>query len=413
MQCHLSLRCHRFKRLFNYALKGVFAIKFTLLITQRCNLACAYCYVTKKPASMAMGTAEKVIDFVFGKARKGEKNHIGFFGGEPLLEFGLLRQIMEAFERHPSFSQFEMDFNVVSNGTIFSDEIADYLLAHRICYCLSCDGGSSAQDAFRRFPDGGGTSHIVGETIRKAMARLPLVLVNAVYTPRTLPLLPDTVRYFMGHGLRQIYLSADYSAPWQPQHIPTLDSVLAQLADIYIDSYRKGRPVYISMLDDKIAVILRGGYRPEERCQMGIKELAFTPDGDIFPCERLVYGGDPASGHCIGHIDTGIDLSRLNCHIRAEGGSNDGGSGNDGSGNDGDNGNPCLACSIRQYCLNWCGCSNFHATGYYNRAGAYLCAEEKASIRTAFQVMETLEGEMPGVFSAHAAGLTSLNIWRY
>lgn len=346
---------------------------------------------------MTMETAEKVIAFVFDHARSGEKNHIGFFGGEPLLEFDLMQQIVEAFERHPRFSQFDLDFSVVSNGTLFSDEIADFLLAHRMYYCLSCDGDSLAQDTFRRFKDGGGTSHIVDETIRQAVARLPQVLVNAVYTPETLPLLPDTVRYFIDHGLRQIYLNADYSAPWQPRLIPVLDTALAQVADIYIAAYRKGRPVYISKLDDKIAVILRGGYKPAERCQMGIKELAFTPNGDIFPCERILYDGDPSSTHCLGHVDTGIDLSRLSCHMKAEG----------------DGNNPCLTCSIRQYCMNWCGGSNFHATGYYNSAGAYLCAEEKSSIRMALRVMETLEGEMPNVFSAHAAGYTSLNTRQY
>jgi len=290
-----------------------------------------------------------------------------------------------------------MDFNVVSNGTIFNDEIADFLLAHRIGYGLSCDGDGASQDINRRFKDGGGTSNVVSENLRRAAARLPLVLVNAVYTPETLPLLPDTVRFFMDNGLRQIYLSADYSAPWQPKHLPALDAALADMAEIYTDAYRKGRPVYISTLDDKIAVILRGGYKPAERCQMGKKEFAFTPDGDIFPCERIVYDGDPSSSHCIGHVDTGVDLSKLSCHMRATG--------------DGDN--PCKTCGIRKYCMNWCGCSNFHATGYYNSAGAYLCAEEKASIRTALQIIETLEDEIPTVFSAHAAGFTSLNARQY
>ena len=199
----------------------------------------------------------------------------------------------------------------------------------------------------------------------------------------------------MIYGLRQIYLNADYSAPWQPQHLPALDSALAQLAAIYIDSYRKGCPVYINILDEKIAVILRGGYLPVEQCQMGIKELAFTPNGDIFPCERIIYDGNPSSTHCIGHVDTGIDLSRLSCHMRA----------------DGVGDNPCPTCSIRQYCLNWCGCSNFHATGYYNSAGAYLCAEEKSSIRTALQVIETLTNEIPNVFFAHVEGSPKLNIY--
>jgi len=376
--------------------KGVFDIKFTILITQRCNLACSYCYISKKPVSMTLDTAEKVVDFVFNKARKDDKNHIGFFGGEPLLEFDLMRQIMEAFERHPSYGQFEMDFSVVSNGTIFNDEIADYLLAHKIVYCLSCDGDGLAQDAYRRFPDGSGVSQIVGETIRRSMARMTHVLVNAVYSLETLPLLPDTVNYFINQGLRQIYINGDYTARWQPTHLPLLDAALAKLAEIYITAYRKGHPVYISMIDDKIAVMLRGGYKPEERCQMGIKEFAFTPGGDIFPCERLIFDGDPSSTRCIGHVDTGVDLSRLKCHMKA----------------DGDGENPCLTCGIKQYCINWCGCSNFHATGYYNAVGAYLCAEEKSAIRNALHVMETLNAEMPNVFAAHAEGFTTYNIWR-
>ena len=167
--------------------RGEFTIKFTLLITQQCNLACTYCYISKQPVSMSIGTAVKVVDFVFDHARKGETNHIGFFGGEPLLEFDLMQKIVELFERHPRFNQFDMDFNLVSNGTLFNDEIADFLMAHRISYCLSCDGDKLAQDTFRHFRDGGGTSHIVSETLRQAVARLPLVKVNAVYSPETLP----------------------------------------------------------------------------------------------------------------------------------------------------------------------------------------------------------------------------------
>jgi len=368
------------------------AIKFTLLITQDCNLACSYCYISKRPAKMSLATAEKIVGFIYKNARKGEKNSIGFFGGEPLIEFDLMKKIVEMIERHPRFTEFEFSFNVTSNGTIFSDEIAEFFTEHQIGYCISCDGESQTQDAFRRFKDGSGTFDIVNANLIKAAARLP-VQVNAVLTPNTLNRLPDNVRYFIKLGIKQIFINTDFSAKWKPEHVPAHKAAMDEIADIHIDSYRQNNPIFISVIDEKIAVIHRGGYFPGEKCQMGRKEFAFTPAGDIFPCERLVYDGAPENSLCLGNVDTGVYLNRLSCHMSAGGETN----------------SECVNCTIRGYCIHWCGCSNYHATGYYNRVGAFLCAGEKNAITAALRVIEALEKEMPAVFALHKAGLPAAN----
>ena len=54
----------------------------------------------------------------------------------------------------------------------------------------------------------------------------------------------------------------------------------------------RGKPRYISLIDSKIAVILRGGYKSLERCKMGIGEFAFAPSGNVYPCERLIGSDD-------------------------------------------------------------------------------------------------------------------------
>ena len=144
---------------------------------------------------------------------------------------------------------------------------------------------------------------------------------------------------------------------------------------------------YIQKLTDKITVMLRGGYQPLERCRMGKGELAFAPSGNIYPCERLI-GNDDGSTHCIGHVDTGIDPGRMVCNRMAGGRVND----------------ECLACGIRDYCMNWCGCSNYFATGYYNRVSAFLCASEQAAVRVAFRVFQDLETQEGGAFMEHLAG---------
>lgn len=163
------------------------------------------------------------------------------------------------------------------------------------------------------------------------------------------------------------------------EDVETLESVFAEIADIYVQSYSDSDPLIISVIDEKMSVIINGGYRPSDKCQMGKKEFAFSPEGNIFPCERIIDDGSTDSAHYLGNIETGIDLSRLSCNMCAGGEMNE----------------ECLTCGIRKYCMNWCGCSNYHASGYYNRASAFLCTTEKTLVKTAVHIMETSKEEVP------------------
>ncbi len=68
-------------------------MRYALLITQHCNLACTYCYIGKRRAVMSLPTAARVIDFIFARTPADEKVELGFFGGEPLLAFDRLQEI--------------------------------------------------------------------------------------------------------------------------------------------------------------------------------------------------------------------------------------------------------------------------------------------------------------------------------
>ncbi|MDR2203516.1 MAG: hypothetical protein LBE76_04340 [Nitrososphaerota archaeon] len=72
---------------------------------------------------------------------------------------------------------------------------------------MSCDGNAQTQNITRRFKSGANTADIVDTTIKKALLKMP-VLVGAVYTPKTIQQLPETIRHLMALGLRQIYITA-------------------------------------------------------------------------------------------------------------------------------------------------------------------------------------------------------------
>jgi len=325
-------------------------LKYTLLVTGWCNLACSYRYIGKHLSRMPASTARKVIDFAFARTPPDERIEIGFFGGEPLLELDLIREITEIVERHPAFDPDRVTLTVVSNGTIFSSEIAVFLSHHGIALGISCDGPPPVHDLHRRFRNGRGSARQVERNLRRAVEAVPGVMVNAVSTPETLRCLPESVAYLLSLGVRQVYLSPDFSADWRPTDVAALPAAYGGVGEVFADHYLRGDPRFVSLVDGKIAVILRQGYRPLERCRMGRGEFAFTPAGDVYQCERLV--GDGGEEHRIGSVDEGLRIERLLRHCAS-----------------GDDANrECAACSLRDYCMNWCGCSNYFASGQYDRS---------------------------------------------
>jgi uncharacterized protein len=214
---------------------------------------------------------------------------------------------------------------------------------------------------------------IVERNIRQALGSTDLLRVNAVFHPLTFRQLPETVAYLAELGVHKIYLNPDFSAPWSEEDLADLDEIYSQVADLYKSYHLSGLPRFISLIDGKIAAIVAGGYPVDARCRMGLAEFAFTPEGRIFPCERLIGDGS-ANRHCLGNIEDGIrpcggcrvTLSTLATNAE------------------------CQDCGLKDYCMRWCGCSNFLATGHYDRVSRFLCASERAAIKQAFSVFQEL-----------------------
>ncbi len=361
-------------------------MKYTLFLTQRCNLSCDYCYIGKTSDRMSLDVADQIIDFAFRNSPASEDIDIGFFGGEPLLDFPLLEEVTQRIETHPGFDQCRVKLSVVTNGTLLTSEIARFLQQHRIALTISCDGPAAVHDKHRRFPDGRGTSKAVEAGIQTALSVLERVPVNAVYRPDTMECLPEVIDYFSSLGVRQIYLNADFSAHWAEKDVRRIAPIFHALANRYMDFYRAGRPHFISLIDSKITVMLRGGYQPLERCRMGTGEFAFAPSGHVFPCERLA--ASKPQTHSIGSINGMIRIGPLRDHFASGPPINA----------------PCVSCGLQPYCVNWCGCSNYFMTGFYNRVSPFLCESEQTLIKLAALIFETLESELGPTFMDHLGG---------
>ena len=128
-----------------------------LNVTNKCNLHCTYCYepdgAKYGPAAVRMEweTARSSVDFLFEKAGRNRELNIVFFGGEALLNFKLMKQVVDYAENKSVAAGKKVDFSITTNGTLLVDEIIDFLQAHRFGVTISIDGPREIHDRRRFF----------------------------------------------------------------------------------------------------------------------------------------------------------------------------------------------------------------------------------------------------------------------
>ncbi len=364
-------------------------MKATLFLTSACNLRCDYCYVARGNLTLSHDHLALAVDFAFDWADPGERLDFGLFGGEPLLVWPLaLKAVKQIRERAEKTGQM-VGITLATNATLLDRGVLADLLEYDILLQASCDGVPHVQDRHRRFPDGRGSSGLVAENLALAAELLPNLLVNMVYGPDTHAHLPESIAYLRGLGINQMVLNPDYSAPWTTADIQDFEKTCDRITALYLGYYQRGEPCFISFIDEKLAVVLRGGYRPSEQCRMGEKEFAFSPQGVIFPCERLV--GDGGVGpHSIGHLAFPFDHGNPACTRRKMP-------------------EMCQSCSVSMFCMNWCGCSNFFGTGDYDRPSAFICASERMAVKAARRVLDAMDDQDPLALLHHYAGRPMAN----
>ncbi len=151
----------------------------TLQVTQQCNLRCDYCafsglYENKRKHAnrrMDFETAKKAMDFYFERNREKREAHISFYGGEPLLEFGLVKQCVQYAKQR--MKNKTLTFGMTTNGTLLKDDVIQYLDENKFSVAISLDGSKEEHDANRRFINGGGTFDIIIDNVRNIKKHYP------------------------------------------------------------------------------------------------------------------------------------------------------------------------------------------------------------------------------------------------
>lgn len=166
-------------------------------ITDICNLSCKYCpYSRLSPTALHRihGTSSlepNVIDHALRYLEQfgNEETVIGFYGGEPLIQFGLIRKIVEQTRKSLPF--WKGRITATSNLTCFNHHIGDFMADNKVFLTVSLDGPKPIHDRYRRYPSGAGSFDIVMQNLRGLWSRHPDYVSQYVATSTVLTGLPN------------------------------------------------------------------------------------------------------------------------------------------------------------------------------------------------------------------------------
>lgn len=136
--------------------------KLSLGITEQCNLRCEYCsysgkYFKERVHSnkfMSFEVATAAIDF-FMKISETKRKMINFYGGEPLLAFDLVKEIVNYCKNKYKGNNYQ--FSLSTNGTLINDKVARFLIRNEILCYISLDGPEDVHDKYRKNSKGKGS----------------------------------------------------------------------------------------------------------------------------------------------------------------------------------------------------------------------------------------------------------------
>lgn len=305
----------------------------TLEVTQDCNLQCVYCiyndHVKDKrkhsQKKMSFDIAKKAIQFLKTHSSANDLVGIGFYGGEPLLRFPFIRKCVEHAKK--VFGDREVIFNMTTNATLITPEIATYLLKNGFSIMVSLDGPENVHDMYRIDKTGNGSFQktIKGLKILSAQykeIRNGKISINMVYTPPySSQKLNKIQKFYKSLSIPDLDVVPTYPSQGSiPGNMISRQNLMQDRGLIhwalekYKKNYQKSVPLVKGSLEQKFAKLMQRPIfkEPLDKCLLngccvpGQRKNFISVDGKIHICEKIsTFAPD------IGDVYKGHDLEKI------------------------------------------------------------------------------------------------------
>ncbi len=295
--------------------------KIELYLAEACNLRCRYCYVKENEALnnglLPWQVARQAVDLVFERAGKADSVSITFFGGEPLLNKPVLRQVIDYSQQLGAERGKRVHYSMTTNATLLDDEIIDYIKRYNFGLMISLDGPPEVHDHMRPLATGGGSFEEAARNTKRLMERRRSLTVRCTISNQCLDR-PQIVQYLEDFGFTRVAMSrctgtSDHLGPYDVG--PEENKVLKAQDDFFIDrllsQLEQDEPVRFNPWATALRNI-HDRHNRRMRCGVGRGCTTVGIDGKLYPCHRYV-GMDK---YVLGYVSTGVDPERFATYLR-------------------------------------------------------------------------------------------------
>ena len=348
-----------------------------LHIAHDCNLACQYCFAGKgeyqgDKALMSYEVGKQALDFLIANSGNRRNLEVDFFGGEPLMNFDVVKRLVEYGREQEKIHDKNFRFTLTTNGVLLNDEISEFLNKEMSNVVLSVDGRKEVHDLMRPTRNGKGSYDLIMPKFQKLAEERNQMnyYVRGTFTRNNLDFSKDVLD-LADLGFKQISVEPVVSSEEEPYSIREEDvsQVLLEYDKLAKEMLArkkagKGFNFFHFMID------LSGGPCVAKRlsgCGSGTEYLAVTPWGDLYPCHQFVGNED----FLMGNVFDGVKRTDIRdefklCNVYAK--------------------DKCQNCFAKFYCSGGCAANSYNFHGKINDAYDIGCELQRKRIECAIMM---------------------------
>lgn len=348
-----------------------------LHIAHDCNMCCKYCFAGEGEYSgdrslMSFEVGKRALDFLIEQSGSRKNLEVDFFGGEPLLNFDVVKQLVAYARSIEKEKGKNFRFTLTTNGVLLNDEVMEW--ANKECYnvVLSLDGRKETNDRMRRTRNDKGTYDLILPKFQKMAKERNQqgYYIRGTYTHYNTDFAND-ILHLADLGFEQLAMEPVVTDPkmdyaLQESDIPKLKDQYDLLAKEMCKRNREGKgfTFFHYMID------LEGGpciYKRISGCGVGTDYMAVTPWGDLYPCHQFV--GDEK--FLLGNVFDGVKNTDIVnefklCNVYSR--------------------EACQDCFAKLYCSGGCSANAYHTTGKITGTCDMSCELHRKRVENAIMI---------------------------
>ncbi len=366
-----------------------------LNVNTGCNLSCSYCYkedlqIPARGERLDTETASRGVDQLVRESGDMKRLQLVFFGGEPLTNLPLIREVVDYAERVGEAADKRIDFSLTTNATLLREETIDFLDAHRFGITVSIDGPKAVHDRHRRSVGGTGTYDVVRRRVETLLGRYRSRPVGARVTlargSTDVVGIHQHLRGELGFfevGFAPATSPDDTRFALEGDELGRVFAGMKELGLRYRDDALQNRNNGFANLHQLMTDLALGHSRALP-CGAGAGLVALDHAGDFHLCHRFTGSDHPT----LGNVDRGLDRAQLAVFLKRAAEPDPRG---------------CSTCRVRNLCAGGCYHESYTRYGDPHHPTWHYCDLLRDWIDFGIQIYAEISAENPRFFGDHLA----------